>query len=178
MKKLSQYKISFAGLAAGKHDFEFVVDNTFFAFFEYSLVKKGDLKVNVNIRKQESMLLLTFHISGIVELNCDVCLSEVNYPIKIQENLVIKFQKDPWDDEENNEILILSKQDHEFDIVELLYEYINVSIPYYVNCEMAEMGSLCDPEMTKMIRHQETDVSDEENINIDPRWAVLKNIKK
>ena len=47
LKSLKQYSIPFTGLKIGQHQFGFDVDSTYFNEFEYSLVKKGLLKVNL-----------------------------------------------------------------------------------------------------------------------------------
>jgi len=41
----SKYNIEFKGLKEGLHDFEYEVDNTFFAHFEESLVDNGKVKI-------------------------------------------------------------------------------------------------------------------------------------
>lgn len=176
MKYLSQYKIPFSGLAIGKHEFDFFVDDEFFSFFEYSLVKKGKLNVQVTLSKQENMILLNFDIKGHIELSCDTCLSEIWSPIAIHEDLLIKFDDDPWLDE-NDDILILTRQDYELDLVNHLYEYINVSIPLYPKCSEHGEGKECDEEMMRVIRKEDTQSNENEKQSIDPRWEILKKIK-
>ena len=58
MKSLQQYSIPFTGLKPGIHQFEFGVDDSFFKEFEYSLVKSGKLKVDLDLEKQETMMIL------------------------------------------------------------------------------------------------------------------------
>lgn len=168
------FKIPFAGLELGKHEFEFEIDDKFFSFFEYSIVEKASLKAQVNLNKLEAMLQLHFHIEGTVGLECDTCLKEVNYPLDVEEDVAVKFEREDWNEEEKNEdIIVLSDHDHELDIKNLLYEYITVAIPYYPKCEMA--GEECDPEMTKIIHKDLSPENKEEEI--DPRWEKLKRIK-
>ncbi len=70
-KYLKQYRIPFSGLAAGKHEFDFEIDDKFFDCYEHSLVKKGKLKADVELQKQENMLVVNFHIYGMIQLSCD-----------------------------------------------------------------------------------------------------------
>ncbi|NGF58221.1 DUF177 domain-containing protein [Parapedobacter sp. SGR-10] len=174
MKYLRQYRIPFSGLAAGQHDFEFEIDDKFFDCFEHSLVKKGKLTASVKLQKQETMLIVLFDIKGSVQLTCDVCLSHFQSPLLCQERVIVKFVNEEWD-EETDEVLILNKNDHELPIADLLYEYINVRVPYYTKCEEQGIGIQCDPEMLARISNTEQSSLEEENI--DPRWATLKNIK-
>lgn len=177
LKYLKQYRIPFSGLAAGKHEFDFEIDNKFFDCYEHSLVKKGQLKAEVELQKQENMLVVNFHIYGEIQLSCDVCLADFNSPLDFQERALVKFTDEDW---ENNteEVLVLSKTDYELDIAELLYEYINVRVPYYSKCSEQGINLSCDPEMLAKIS-SETDSDQEENKEetIDPRWDILKNIK-
>lgn len=176
MKYLKQYRIPFSGLAAGKHDFEFEINDKFFDCYEHSLVKKGNLKANVSLQKQENMLIVNFDIDGIIQLTCDVCLTEFDAPISFQERVIVKFVNEEWDNE-TDEVIILNKTDHEFDIATLLYEYINVRVPYYAKCSEQGVNITCDPEMASRISTEEDSKSDIDTANIDPRWAALKNIK-
>lgn len=175
MKYLKQYKIPFSGLAAGKHDFDFEINDKFFDCYEHSLVKKGNLAANVSLQKQETMLIVNFDIKGTIKLNCDVCLTEFDAPISFQEKLIVKFVNEEWDNE-TDEVIILNKTDHELDIANLLYEYINVQVPYYAKCTEQGVNISCDPEMLAKISTEEEE-SEIEKENIDPRWAALKNIK-
>lgn len=175
MKYLKNYKIPFSGLAAGKHNFEFEIDNKFFDCFEHSLVKKGNLLANVSLQKQENMLVVNFDIKGDIELTCDICLSQFDAPVHFQERIIIKFTIEEGDDYDTEEVIVLNKTDHEFDIATLLYEYINVQVPFYAKCGEQGKGVECDPEMISHLAKEEEVVSQEERI--DPRWDALKNIK-
>ncbi len=161
-------------MAAGQHDFEFEIDDKFFDCFEHSLVKKGKLTVLVQLQKQETMLIVHFDIKGNIQLTCDMCLSEFESPLHCQERLIVKFANEEWD-EETDEVLTLNKNDHELPIADLLYEYINVKVPYYTKCEEQGVGIQCDPDMLARISNNEQPSIEDENI--DPRWATLKNIR-
>lgn len=174
MKYLKKYKIPFSGLTAGKHNFEFEIDDKFFDCFEHSLVKKGNLIANVSLQKQESMLIVNFDIQGKIQLSCDVCLSNFDSPIHFQERIIVKFVLEEWDNE-TEEVIVLNKTDHELDITTLLYEYINVQVPYYAKCNEQGDNIECDPEMLSHISIEESTSNGEERI--DPRWDALKNIK-
>src|SRR5699024_11013151 len=98
----------------------------------------------------------------------------IGYPLSLEEQIAVKFERENWsEEEENDEVMILSDQEHELSIVKLLYDYINVAIPYYPKCEMVDRA--CDPEMMKIITKDLSPNKNEENI--DPRWEKLKRIK-
>ncbi|ACU06005.1 MULTISPECIES: YceD family protein [Pedobacter] len=177
MKPLKQFSIPFTGLKIGKHQFDFEIDNSFFDAFEYSLVKKGNLKAEVELDKQETMLILHFRISGTIVLDCDKCLAEFGAPINIQERQIVKFAEDELESDDL-EIIVLSKKESEIDISELIYEFITVSVPYIKICEENGTGVKCDQEMIARLESLAVgSKQEEEEQNDDPRWAALKKLK-
>lgn len=177
MKALKQFSIPFTGLKLGKHQFDFEIDKSFFDAFEYSLVKDGALKATVDLDKQETMLILHFHIWGTIQLNCDKCLAEFAQPIDIKERQIVKFAEDNLESDDL-EIIVLNRKDSEIDISEMIYEFINVAVPYINNCEQASNGQTCDPEMIATLEKlANRDTEKEEEKSDDPRWAALKKLK-
>lgn len=177
MKALKQFSIPFTGLKLGKHQFDFEIDKSFFDAFEYSLVKDGALKVEVELDKQETMLILHFHIWGTIQLNCDKCLAEFSQPIEINERQIVKFAEDDLESDDL-EIIMLNKKESALDVSEMIYEFINVSVPYINNCEQAGQGQKCDPEMIATLKKLASGTADkEEEQNDDPRWEALKKLK-
>src|SRR5690606_27614357 len=146
VKYLKKYRIPFSGLGLGSHDFEFDIDRAFFDCYEYSIVKDGNLRVQVNLLKQENMMVLQFHITGTVSLQCDVCLADFPAKTDIQERVIVKFTDEDLS-ENTDEIIVLSKHEHELDIAGLLYEFINVSVPHYSKCSEQGDNITCDPEV-------------------------------
>jgi uncharacterized metal-binding protein YceD (DUF177 family) len=173
LKSLRDYSIPFTGLKLGKHQFEFVVTDAFFDEFEYSLVKKANLVCKVELEKQETMLLLNFDISGTIGVNCDRCLAQFPQPVAVHEQQVAKFSEETLGDDED--IIILTKNDHEINIARLLYEYINVALPFITVCNDEGNTPYCDKETLASLN--KLTASTEQNEQIDPRWDALKKIK-
>ena len=177
MKALKQFSIPFSGLKLGKHQFDFEIDKSFFDAFEYSLVKDGALKVTLELDKQETMLILNFHILGTIQLNCDKCLAEFAQPIEIEERQIVKFAEDELESDDL-EIIVLNRKESEIDVSEMIYEFINVSVPYINNCEQAGTDQKCDPEMLATLEKLASGNEEEQEDNIDdPRWEALKKLK-
>jgi uncharacterized protein len=173
LKPLRNYSIPFTGLKLGKHEFEYAITDAFFNEFEYSLVKKANLKCRVELDKQETMLILNFRIDGTIDATCDRCLAQYPQHLDIRERQIAKFSDEPLD--EDDEIIILTKNDHEIDISGLLYEYINVALPLITVCIDEGMTPYCDKEMLKSL--SKLSVNNEQAEEIDPRWEALKKIK-
>ena len=173
LKSLKQYSIPFTGLKLGKHRFQYVITDAFFDEFEYSLVKKGQLICEVELERQETMLLLDFRINGSIDANCDRCLAPFPQQVDIHEQQVAKFSEEEISEDE--EIITLTKNDHEIDISGLIYEFINVAIPFITVCSDEGNTRFCDKEMLESL--SKLTASAEQEDQADPRWDALKKIK-
>ncbi len=178
MKSLQRYSIPFTGLKAGLHQFEFEVDDTFFEAFEYSLVKSGKLKIDLDLDKQETMMILNFNISGDIKVACDVCLADYPYEVKTNERLIAKFTSHVDLEEDTEEIMVITKNDTEINVATLIYEYINLAVPYINRCRDEGNTEWCDQVMIEKLKQLSVHADTEENKIADPRWAALKKIKK
>ena len=173
LKSLKNYSIPFTGLALGKHLFEFDITDAFFDEFEYSLVKKADLKCKVELEKQETMLILDFSITGTIDANCDKCLSQYPQALDIQEQQIAKFSDEAV--AEDDEIITLGKSEHEIMLAGLIYEYINVAVPFILVCNDEGNTPYCDKEMLADL--SKLTENNEQNESTDPRWDALKKFK-
>ncbi|RWY52391.1 YceD family protein [Mucilaginibacter gilvus] len=173
MKSLRTYAIPFTGLKLGKHLFEYEIGEGFFNEFEYSLVKKASLHCNLELDKEETMLILNFDITGTVTATCDKCLSEYQQPIDIEEQQIARFSEEEMG--EDDEIITLGKNDHEIDIAGLIYEYVTVAMPFVALCSNQGDGKQCDEEMLDSLN--KLSVNEEQTEKIDPRWDALKKLK-
>ena len=173
LKPLRKYSIPFSGLALGRHRFEFDIADSFFEEFEYSLVKRADLKCEVELERQETMLILDFAIKGAIKMNCDKCLSEYPQIVDIREQQIAKFSDEVISGDD--EIITLGKNDHEINIAGLLYEYINVAVPFIASCGDEGNTPYCDTEMLDSLN--KLAANDEKTETTDPRWDALKKIK-
>jgi uncharacterized protein len=173
LKSLRTYSIPFTGLKLGRHEFEYTIGSEFFKEFDYSLVKNGDLQCRVELDKQETMIILSFHIYGNIDMACDRCLSEYPQPVDIHEQQIFKFSDEVID--EDAEIITLTKNDTEISIVGLVYEYINVAVPFVAVCSNEGNTPYCDKDMLE--RLNKLAGGDEQEKSADPRWDALKKLK-
>lgn len=173
MKSLKNYSIPYTGLALGRHTFEYDIKDAFFDEFEYSLVKKADLKCRVDLEKQETMMILDFHITGTIDATCDRCLAQYPQVVDIKEQQIAKFS----DEEvaEDDEIITLGKSEHEIMLAGLIYEYINVSVPFILVCDNEGNTQYCDKDMLAELSKLKE--NNEQTESIDPRWDALKKFK-
>ena len=169
MKGLRDYIINFGKLKLGKHEFEFTIDEDFYKHFEYSLVKKGKVDLLLTIDKQkETLLILNFAFKGYIQLECDRCLDEFEYPVNSEKKLYIKLEENV--NENDDELIVLEPGAYEVDISPYIHEFITLELPLHKSCDQG--GKACNPAMMDYLGH----INDAQE-DIDPRWASLKNIK-
>jgi uncharacterized metal-binding protein YceD (DUF177 family) len=165
-----QYIVKFAGLPVGTHEFEFNINGTFFEQFEDSEITEADLKVVIVLTKQNNLMQMQFDINGTVNLSCDRCLINYDFPVEASENLVIKSGNP---DESTDEMMAVNENDGQADVSHYLFEYITLALPSRrVPCEIDE-DFKCDEETVKKLN--ESSVNKEEEIN--PMWEKLNKLK-
>lgn len=177
MKSLQQYRVPFSGLKLGKHEFDYEIDERFFSEFEYSLVKDGKLTVALTLEKQETMLILDFHIRGEIFPACDVCLANFPSVIDVEERMLAKYTDENLEDD-TEEIIVLNRNDYEIDVAPLIYEYITLAVPYINRCDDEGNTTYCDKEMIARLEQLASPTEEQETTDDDPRWEALKKIKK
>jgi uncharacterized protein len=172
---LKQYSIQFASLKPGNYTFEFVVNDKFFENFDESEIKKGHVKILVDLEKEVRMLIFNFNIEGTVKLICDRCLDEYDQSINSEERLIVKLGSEKK--EETEEIIIIPEADHSISLAQFFYEYIHLALPVKKVHPSDNKGkSLCNKEVIKKLKEHEKKESNGPE-KPDPRWDALKKIK-
>lgn len=173
MEELKKYSIPYLGLSLGRHEWEYEIKDAFFEEFEYSEIKKGSVRVILELEKKSNMLLLEFNISGKVNLPCDRCNSNFDLEIEGTRNLIVKFGTEAR--EESDDVIVIPASDPELDLVQFIYEFINLLVPIKrIHPETREGKNGCDQEVLKKLDLLKVR---KEN-NSDPRWDALKELKK
>ena len=76
MKSNSKYKIEFAGLKIGSHQFNFNADKRFFDRFNFSDFNDVHVNIDIDLTKKSTLLELEFVLKGVVNVNCDLIVKE------------------------------------------------------------------------------------------------------
>jgi uncharacterized metal-binding protein YceD (DUF177 family) len=175
MKQLNEFLIPFIGLKLGKHQFEYQVNNTFFADFGFDEFEDASVKVAVVLEKKSTFMELTFKHKGSVNVPCDMTGEFFDLPIKGKINLVVQFGEQFNND--NEELLILPHGEHQIDIKQYIYEMIVLSVPLKKVHPGIKDGTLKTPALDKLkelsVKDQNQGKQEEKN---DPRWDKLKKL--
>lgn len=174
MNELKDYHISFRGLKDEVHSFDFEISKKFFEAFENTRIQHSNLKLSLDLDKQETMLQIHFSIAGEVEVECDRCLELYAQAVNVDEMLIVKFGRETFEESEN--ILVLDEKEHKIQLEQYIYEFISVNLPMrLIHPELEDGEPGCHPDFLNSYGEQD-DVDEEEPM--DPRWEALKKLKK
>lgn len=175
MKVNKEFLIPFAGLKQGKHQFEFDIDKTFFDDFGFDEYNDVNIKVNLILEKQSTMLELSFKHKGTVNVPCDLSNEDFDLPVKGKLNLIVKFGEEFNND--NDEILVLPHGEHQVDVSQYIYEMIVLSVPSKRVHPGIKDGTVAADMINKLneLSPKEKQV-EEKKEDTDPRWDELKKL--
>jgi len=140
------YIIPIKGMSVGKHRFEFTIDNEFFEEYENREIKGAHLKVDLELEKSTLLIEIRAKIGGMVVLECDRCLDDLELEMETEAALVVKFVKSVQE-EDDDEILTLDPSESELNLKQFLYDYICLGLPL----QKVHNEGDCNPEMIKKL---------------------------
>lgn len=164
----NDFKIQFSGLALGKHNFDFEINNSFFEEFDFFEIQKGNVQLQMELDKSVRMLVLNFTFNGSIEAICDRCSEEFGLPIEGSQQVFIKFGHQY--EEASDDVIIISEGEYEIDITQIVYEMISLAIPIRKVHPENENKSQCNISTIKIIEEMQP------KENKDSRWNQLLNI--
>ncbi|QCX53326.1 DUF177 domain-containing protein [Elizabethkingia sp. JS20170427COW] len=176
MDKIRNYDIAFSGLKNGKHDFVFEIKQEFFDLFEIEQeFDNAAFQVNVKLDKYSTFLEFVLQIHGTVDLICDISSEQYSQSIENRMKVLVKFGEEY--DDSNEEIITIPHHDSNFNIAQLIYEGVVLSIPMKKlspNLSQEDLDLVEQYSPTEDIEEEEEEQDDSE---IDPRWAILNQLK-
>jgi uncharacterized metal-binding protein YceD (DUF177 family) len=180
VKKLKDYEITIVKLSNKKHEFEFDMDDSFFALFEQEIILGGKLLAKVELDKTESLLTLHFDIKGTVRLTCDRSLEEFDQPVDVEETLRIRYG--PENAELDDDMWQITPDTQEINVAQHLYDFVGLSLPMkklhprFVD----EMDEDNDEDIliysSRKAGDSDSEDDSDDDDDIDPRWDALKNL--
>jgi uncharacterized metal-binding protein YceD (DUF177 family) len=174
MTFLNQYTVPFNGLDNTDYDFDFTITDEFFACFEKSEIKGGDVAVKLILTKKTHSLELDITVRGDVKVECDRCLDEYYEEIEFSNKIMVEFG-DETNFDTDDDFVFFFYFENEINISQFIYEFCHFALPftrYHYDDENGNSG--CNPEMIAILDKLRTTKTEE---IADPRWAKLTEIK-
>lgn len=138
-----EFEIAFVGLKPGVHSFEYEINDRFFEEFGSQDFTHCAAKVNLQLEKSSSFMLLKFEIGGTVEVLCDRCGNNLPLELWDEFEMLVKMTDEPDvmnEEEENPDVFYISRTESHLHLKNWIYEFINLSIPMHKMCKESEMG--------------------------------------
>ena len=177
MKNLQDFSIDIYKLHNKVYQYQYLVDESFFALFERSTVDQGKLNVVVTLDKQETLITARFVIDGRVTLTCDRSLEEFDYPLHVEESLLYQYGEE--EEELTDEITIITSHTQQINVAQPIYEFIALAIPMKRLHPTYTDDDYPFAEGEIVFSSQPDNVADTSaETSVDPRWAALKKLKE
>lgn len=195
MSKFSQFKIDLKNLPDGVNTFTYKLDHKFFDAIDHEEVRKGDISVDLTVKRTIDAYEFNFHTAGVIQIPCNRCLDEMDQEIETDNRLIVKMGEDY--SEESDEIITIPADEGELNIAWFLYEFIVLNIPI----KHVHMPGKCNRLMTTKYRKHKAvspsddddddasedfeegveegddiDATDDSSNETDPRWDALKEL--
>jgi uncharacterized protein len=170
------FSIPLKGMNHGLHEYNFEVESAFFQSVENSLISEGKFNIKVVNDIREDMYVLDFEVQGTFKAPCDRCLVTIDVPCKTEYRIFLKFSGSESElfDDEDNDIIYVDEKENRFDLSNLFYQLIVLSMPLSntYDCEN-DKNPKCDFVLLEKLQNSE---SIEQDIN--PELNKLKDIFK
>ena len=172
-KEDNEYTIPLIGLPFGHTDYQYVISDKFFGEREYSEVKNGVVNLRLDIEKMETMFVLALNFEGKVVLQCDRCGDDYEQPIEGSAEIYLKYGA--ANGNEDDDVIFITKNDNEFDVSDLIYEYIILSLPIH---RVHQDESECNKDVLDMLYHEDKTQDVENESDANPAWSeMMKQLK-
>ena len=173
MDRFRNYDIAFSGLKTGKHDFKFEINQEFFDLFETEQeFFNPEISVDVRLDKHTTFFFFFINVSGTVQLICDISTDEFSENIMNDLKILVKFGEEY--DDSNEDIITIPQKDSDFNIANLIYETVVLSIPM----KKVAPSVRDNDEYEKLLeKYSPKPIEEEEEQSTDPRWEALKKLR-
>jgi len=173
-----EYDIAFVGLKPGVHEFNYQVDDKFFANYKETDFNNCYASVKLTLEKNNSFMLLRFEIGGSVNVICDRCGNTLPMDLWDEFKLVIKQVENPDEmnkNEEDADVYYISRTESHIHLADWIYEFVLLSIPNQRMCSEEEVGGpQCNKEILAMLKKMKSTVTE----NNHPFEKGLEQFKK
>ncbi|SDJ76977.1 Uncharacterized metal-binding protein YceD, DUF177 family [Catalinimonas alkaloidigena] len=179
--RVKEFEIEIASLQPGTvKNYVLEVHEAFFSAFSPSIAERGNLRVDLELSKSETMITTRFHIKGTVELICDRSLEPFDEPIDVTHRVIFKFGEEA--EELDDDLFVIPRDAHYLSLGQHVYDFIGLAIP------MRKLHPDCrteDDETAQGFFYQSStqmpeEASDDDASSdkaADPRWDALRALR-
>ena len=183
MSNFEMLDIDLRAITEDSKEFTLVLDDRYFKALDDAEIQHGTVTTTVRISKMPSeQFALSFSIEGNVTIPCDLCLDDMEQPIKGQCSYIVKLGRESSVDDE---VIVVDENQGILSLPWIIYETIVLAIPI----KHVHAPGKCNAAMTQKLEElsatrsgdEDAPIDNGDNTNgddtIDPRWAALKQFK-
>lgn len=176
-----EFEIAFVGLKPGLHEYEFRVDEKFFANYNQEELQNCKAIIKLQLDRKNSFMLLKFDVDGTIKTDCDRCGNSLELRLWEEFNLIVKLVDNPEamnEQEEDPDVYFIGKTESHLHLADWIYEFVNLSIPMQRMCSQEEMGgSQCNQEVLLKLQNMENAAKTESQNSLSKALEKFKNIE-
>lgn len=173
MEKLTEFDIQIYKLSNKLHEYEYTVNDSFFAIFEGEIVESGNFSIKIALDKRENLIEANIYFDGYINLVCDRSLKDFKQPCSLEKKVLFKYGEEEVELEED--VFVITKNTQSINLAHFIYETIALEVPLK---KIHPDEQLDDEDTNEYIYIDDSLDSEEEDSEVaDPRWEALKNLK-
>ena len=131
-------------------NFDFIVENNFFASFEDADIQGGNVKADLILTRNNSDLLIEIIIDGYVSLICDRCLEIYQQNVYFEDEIFINTINF---DEKNDTVILFDKNKFNVNVARLIYDSVLLSLPIkHTHSEDENDNPTCNPSVLENLK--------------------------
>jgi uncharacterized protein len=171
---VERFDVMFKGLKAGRHSFDFSLDDSFFEHFNTDELEGGNVHVTAEMDKKENRMTFVFRYSGFLKVTCDRCIDIFEMPVAFDGTLHVRF--DGMTGDKDDDVIFLEPNEHKLNLGNYFIESLRLSLPLKrIHPENQDGTEGCNREMLDKLDKYKIK---ENNASSDPRWDSLKDLIK
>ncbi len=154
-------------------EFSCQLNDEFFQSLDDAQIQHGDVDATVSIRKAGSDdFALQIGIQGVVTVECDLCLDDMEQPIEGSSTYIVKLGQSS---DETDDVITVNENEGILRLGWLIYELIALAVPI----KHVHAPGKCNDAMTRKLEELSATRSGDETAedDINPRWAELGKLK-
>lgn len=173
------FEIAFVGLKTGVHEFNYELDDKFFAEKGAQDFSNATAHVKLTLEKNTGFMMLRFEVGGKANVSCDRCGNPLTMDLWDEFRMLVKLVDNPEkmnEQEEDPDVFYLSRTESHLDVGDWIYEFVMLSVPMQRMCSKEEMGGpQCNNEVLEKLKEMEAKVTDH---NANTIWKGLDKFKE
>ncbi|HEX5669638.1 MAG TPA: DUF177 domain-containing protein [Chitinophagaceae bacterium] len=172
-----EFDIAFVGLKPGVHEYNYEIDEKFFAPYPPQDFSNVKAKIRLMLEKNTNFMLLKFEVGGTADAQCDRCGNPLPLQLWDDFEVLVKLVDDPErmnNEEEDPDVFYISRGESHLNVENWIYEFITLSVPTHRMCPEDQIGGpQCNKEVLEMLKK----MNETENKSQNPIWKGLDKFR-